>query len=159
MATFNILSASDVIVPITFTGTNAIGPQITMTLPNVLITPSKGIGLISDALTTFELNGEVLIDLTTGSAGTVTTPDGQASPAIENYYDGKGIVTINGRDVGNCSKFDLQVKVKRVDHWSSRFGTKVKDFTFVQEKEAEVSMVLDEFTYDNLLLVLLGEAA
>jgi hypothetical protein len=49
--------------------------------------------------------------------------------------------------------------VKRVDHYSSRFGTKVKDFTFVQEKSAKLTMVLDEFTFDNLLLVLLGVTA
>jgi hypothetical protein len=158
MAEFNILQASDVIVPIVFTGANAIGPQIVMTLPQVLITPNKAIGLISDNLTTMELDGEVLIDLTTGSAGTVVTPDGQTSPAIANYYDGKGIVTINGRDCGNVSKFELHVQVKRVDHFSSRFGTKVKDFTFVQEKEAKVTLTLDEFTFDNLLLVLLGSA-
>jgi hypothetical protein len=156
MAEFNILQASDVIVPIVFTGANAIGPHITMNLPQVLLTPNKAIGLISDSLTTIELDGEVLIDLTTGSAGTVTTPDGQTSPAIANYYDGKGVVTINGRDCGNVSKFDLHVQVKRVDHYSSRFGTKVKDFTFTQEKSATISLVLDEFTYDNLLLVLLG---
>lgn len=158
MAEFNILTASDVIVPIVFTGKNAIGPQITMTLPQVLITPNKAIGLISDSLTTFELDGEVLIDLTTGSAGTVTTPDGQTSPSIANYYDGKGTVTINGRDCGNVSRFDFHASVKRVDHYSSRFGTKVKDFSFIQEKTATVTLTLDEFTFDNLLLVLLGTA-
>ncbi len=159
MAQFNILQASDVIVPIVFTGANSIGPQIIMTLPAVLITPNKPIGLISDSLTTMELDGEVLIDLVTGSAGTVVTPDGQTSPARENYYDGKGVVTIDGRDCGNVSKFDFHADVKRVDHYSSRFGTKVKDFTFVQEKSAKVTLTLDEFTFDNLLLILLGVAA
>lgn len=159
MAQFEILQATDVIVPIVFTGANAIGPQIVMTLPTVLITPNKAIGLISDSLTTIELDGEVLIDLTTGSAGQVVTPDGQSSPAIANYYDGKGIVTINGRDCGNVSKFEFHASVKRVDHYSSRFGTKVKDFSFVQEKNATVTLTLDEFTYDNLLLVLLGKAS
>jgi hypothetical protein len=130
-----------------------------MTLPTVLITPNKAIGLISDSLTTIELDGEVLIDLTTGSAGQVVTPDGQTSPAIANYYDGKGIVQINGRDCGNVSKFEFHAGVKRVDHFSSRFGTKVKDFSFIQEKTATVSLTLDEFTFDNLLLVLLGKAS
>jgi hypothetical protein len=159
MAQFEILQAGDVIVPIKFVGANAIGPQITMVLPQVLITPNKAIGLISDALTTIELDGEVLIDLVTGSAGQVITPDGQTSPAIANYYDGKGVVSINGRDCGNVSKFDFHAQVKRVDHYSSRFGTKVKDFSFIQEKSATVTLTLDEFTYDNLLLVLLGKAS
>lgn len=157
MGTFNILQAPQLIVPIEFTGTNSIGPQITMSLPQVLITPNKGIGLIQDALATIELDGEVLIDNITQSFGTITTPDGQTSPSTGNYYDGKGVVLINGRDCGNVSKFEFQASVKRVDHYSSRFGIKTKDFSFVEEATAKLSMVLDELTFDNLMIVLLGK--
>jgi hypothetical protein len=159
MATFNILQAPQVIVPITFSGTNSVGPHIEMSLPQVLITPNKGVGLIDSALATIDLDGEVLIDNSTLSFGTVTTPDGQTSPSTDNYYDGKGIVTINGRDCGNVSKFEFQATVKRIDHYSSRFGVRTKDFSFVEEATAKVTMTLDEFTFDNLLLVLLGKAA
>lgn len=163
MATMNILQAQQLTGALQFVGSNSVGPQLTIVLPHVLITPgNQAIGLIADQWGEFQLTCEVLVDITTGSFGTITTPDGQTTPNVDNYYVGKGIVSWQGtgdnayRDLGNVSKFELTPDVKTLDHFSSRLGTRTKDKTVVLEKSMKVGLTMDEWTLDNLKLILMG---
>ena len=84
------------------------------------------------------------------------------SPNIGNYYIGKGVISCKllGEsayiDMGNCPTFEFQAKVTQLDHYSSRTGVKVKDFTAVTEISGVLTMVLEEFTARNLGFALLG---
>src|ERR1019366_5055489 len=84
------------------------------------------------------------------------------SPNIGNYYIGKGVISCKllGEsayiDMGNCPTFEFQAKVTQLDHYSSRTGVKVKDFTAVTEISGSLTMVLEEFTARNMGFALLG---
>jgi len=84
------------------------------------------------------------------------------SPNIGNYYIGKGIVSIKllGEskyvDCGNCPQFEFTAKVTQLDHYSSRTGVRVKDFTAVIEIAGSLNIVLEELTARNMGFGLLG---
>ena len=84
------------------------------------------------------------------------------APNIGNYYIGKGIISIKllGEstyvDAGNCPTFEFTAKVTQLDHYSSRTGVKVKDFTAVTEISGTLTMILEEFTARNVGFALLG---
>lgn len=86
----------------------------------------------------------------------------QPSPSILNYYIGKGVISwqpVGGgsyRDLGNCPRFEFDPKVTRLAHYSARLGTKFKDDERITVKEPEVTLLLDEWTQDNLALALIG---
>jgi hypothetical protein len=84
------------------------------------------------------------------------------SPNIGNYYVGKGIVSIKllgesiYTDCGNVPLFEFQAKVTQLDHFSSRTGVRVKDFTAVIEIAGSLTMQLEEMTARNMGFALLG---
>lgn len=84
------------------------------------------------------------------------------SPNIGNYYIGKGVVSIKllGEsqyvDCGNVPLFEFQAKVTQLDHFSSRTGVRVKDFTAVIEIAGSLTMQLEEITARNMGFALLG---
>lgn len=84
------------------------------------------------------------------------------SPNIGNYYIGKGIVSIKllGEpayvDCGNVPQFEFTAKVTQLDHFSSRQGVRVKDFTAVIEIAGSLSIVLEELTARNMGFAFLG---
>src|ERR1035437_9560172 len=84
------------------------------------------------------------------------------SPNIGNYYIGKGIVSIKllGEtkyvDCGNVPVFEFMAKVTQLDHYSSRTGVRVKDFTAVIEIAGSLTMQLEELTARNMGFALLG---
>lgn len=84
------------------------------------------------------------------------------SPNIGNYYIGKGIVSIKllGEsayvDCGNVPVFEFQAKVTQLDHYSSRTGVRVKDFTAVTEIAGSLNIQLEELTARNMGFALLG---
>lgn len=83
------------------------------------------------------------------------------SPDIRNYYVGKGVAafTVTGGssvDLGNCPKLELTPKPEKLEHWSHRVGTRFLDDAIVVAKSAELMVTLDEWTYTNLQLALLG---
>lgn len=84
------------------------------------------------------------------------------SPNIGNYYIGKGIVSIKllGEttfvDCGNVPQFEFLAKVTQLDHFSSRTGVRVKDFTAVIEIAGTLTMQLEELTARNMGFALLG---
>jgi hypothetical protein len=162
--TFNVFGADQILAKVKFTGANAIGPQIEMELTNVMFRPGNPVGLIQDEWGQLHLTGEVLAD-ETGIFGTVTHPDTTlVSPLTDMYYLGKGVVEIQlasdtggtYRDVGNAPTFEFVPAVTTLPHYSSRHGVRVKDLEIIHEKAASLNVILDEFTYDNLLLVFLG---
>lgn len=84
------------------------------------------------------------------------------SPNIGNYFIGKGIVSIKllGEsayvDCGNVPVFEFLAKVTNLDHFSSRQGVRVKDFTAVVELAGTLTMQMEELTARNVGFALLG---
>jgi hypothetical protein len=161
--TFNIFGADQIFAQVKFVSGNAVGPTaMEMELTNVMFRPSAAIGLIHDEWGQLTLAGEVLAD-ETGIFGTFTHPDSTlVSPLVDLYYIGKGIVSIQTtsdvafRDIGNVPTFEFTPNVTTLAHYSSRHGVKIKDLEIIHEKAATLNLVMDEFSYDNLKLVLFG---
>jgi len=161
-ATFDVFSADQFPAKVKFVGGNSVGPQVTMELLNVLLRPANPVAFIGDAWGELHLTGEVLAD-ETGSFGTLTHPDSTlVSPVTTAYYLGKGIVSVQTaadvtyRDVGNVPTFEFVPAVTTLPHYSSRHGVRIKDLEIIHEKAATLNIIMDEFTYDNLKLVLMG---
>jgi hypothetical protein len=86
------------------------------------------------------------------------------SPNVDNYYVGKGVVSVSEdegatwRDVGNVPEFEWTPNIEKLDHFSSRTGVRTKDRSIVTEKSATLRIVMEEFTAENLTMILMGEA-
>jgi hypothetical protein len=88
--------------------------------------------------------------------------DPTPSPDVLNYIVGKGIVSfcVEGTspdqyiDLGNAPSFTYKADVKSLDHFSSRAGTKSKDYSVDTERSATITLTLDEFSVENLKLAL-----
>jgi hypothetical protein len=78
------------------------------------------------------------------------------SPSIYNYHIGKGIVSFKAAgassfvDLGNAPAFVYTPTVTKKEHFSSRGGIKIKDFTAITQVAATVKITLDEITGQNL---------
>jgi hypothetical protein len=85
------------------------------------------------------------------------------SPSVQNYHIGKGIVSFQEDgaadfvDLGNAPEFLWTPKVEKKEHFSSREGVKVKDFTAITQVGATIKLTLDEINPANLGLFTLGE--
>jgi hypothetical protein len=85
-----------------------------------------------------------------------------ASPSIQNYHIGKGIVSFKEDgapafvDLGNAPSFVWTPTTEKKEHFSSREGVKVKDFTAITQVGATVKMTLDEINGENLAIFALG---
>jgi len=165
VGTFNVYAASEVFGAVKFVGANAVGPQLQVDFPKVMFRPASAIGLIQEEWGQLTLTGEVLVD-DTGVFGTLTHPDtGAVSPLTSQYYIGKGIVSIQlegdltYRDIGNVPTFEFTPDIQTLPHFSSRYGVRAKDLEVVTEKNASLNIVMDEFTYDNLMLAFMGAVA
>lgn len=73
-----ILSASEITGAFRFTGTNDVGQQVDVDLPNVSVTPEAGVSLISDEWGRMELTFDILAD-TNGEFGTMTFREANAT--------------------------------------------------------------------------------
>jgi hypothetical protein len=148
-----------------FVGANAIGPNLTVVLNNVMFRSTGRIGFIQEEYGNLQVIGEVLAD-GTGVFGTVTHPDTTAvSPLVSQYYVGKGIVSVRRLtapidaayvDAGDVSLFEFIPAITTLQHYSSRHGVRVKDQEVIREMAATVEMTMSEFTYRNLNLALMG---
>jgi hypothetical protein len=160
---FSVLKADQLVGKVKFVGHNAIGPQITLELLNVMFRPANtAMGVIHDEWGQLEVVGECLVDAT-GIFGTITHPDTTlVSPLTTLYYVGKGIVSIQLTtdvsyvDVGNCPEFQFTPNITLLTHYSSRLGIRSKDLEVIHEKQASVTMRLDEWSYKNLMLAFMG---
>ena len=85
------------------------------------------------------------------------------SPSTDNYYVGKGKISYKAvgeltfREVGNVSSLETAPNISPIEHFSSREGVKKKDMEVVTEKKMPVTMVMDEWTAENLAMMLLGD--
>jgi hypothetical protein len=86
-----------------------------------------------------------------------------AAPSIQNYHIGKGIVSFKEDgagtflDLGNAPSFVWSPTIEKKEHFSSREGVKVKDFTAITQTGATIKMTLDEINVENLAIFTLGE--
>jgi hypothetical protein len=86
-----------------------------------------------------------------------------ASPSIQNYHIGKGIVSFKEDgapdfvDLGNAPSFVWEPTVEKKEHFSSREGVKTKDFTAPTSLGATITIMLDEINSENLAIFTLGE--
>jgi hypothetical protein len=71
-STIDIFSLAEITGALLFVGQNDVGPRTQYYWPNVSITPSGSINLISEEWASMEITAEVLVDPTTGSFGTAT---------------------------------------------------------------------------------------
>lgn len=81
--------------------------------------------------------------------------------SVDNYTIGKGIVSIKVGagsyvDVGNCSVFEFTPVIEKLEHFSSRTGTKLKDKTVILSKSGTLKLTLDEWSDENIALAVLG---
>jgi hypothetical protein len=85
------------------------------------------------------------------------------SPSTDNYYVGKGKISFKAvgeltfRDLGNVSSLETAPNLTTLEHFSSREGVKKKDKEVVTEKKMTVTMVMEEWTAENLAMALLGD--
>ncbi len=85
------------------------------------------------------------------------------SPSTDNYYVGKGKISFKAvgaltfRDLGNVSSLETAPNLTTLEHFSSREGVKKKDKEVVTEKKMTLTMVMDEWTAENLAMALLGD--
>lgn len=86
------------------------------------------------------------------------------SPNTDNYFIGKGVVYWMGdgettwRDLGNVPEFEVSLTLDKLDHFSSREGTRKKDRSIIREQGGTVRMVIEELTARNLELALMSTA-
>lgn len=166
--TLNLLQANQLIGKVKFVGANAIGPDLTVEMTNVMFRPANiAYGFIQDEWGNLQVTGEVLVDPVSGFFGTITHPDTTAvSPLTSQYYIGKGVVSVQilqglatpdaaYRDIGNVPVFEFTPNITVLSHYSSRLGIRSKDLEVIHEKQASVTMHMDEFTFKNLQLALM----
>ena len=167
--TLNVLGADQLTGKVKFVGANAIGPKITMELTNVMFRPANvAFGMIHDEWGNLQVTGEVLVDAATGFFGTITHPDTTlVSPLTSLYYIGKGIVSVQilagitppdsaYRDIGNVPVFEFTPNITVLTHYSSRLGIRSKDLEVIHEKQASLTMHLDEWGFKNLQLAFMA---
>lgn len=83
------------------------------------------------------------------------------SPNVNNYLIGKGNVyfTPEGgvrRHMGNCPEFEIEMEIEELEHFSSMAGTRTKDLTVVLERSATITLTLEEWSKENIALMVLG---
>ena len=84
------------------------------------------------------------------------TPLTVTTPSVSNYHIGKGVVSFKQTgqpsylDLGNSPSFIYTPATTKKEHFSSRQGIKVKDFSALTEVGATVKFTLDEITGTNL---------
>lgn len=88
---------------------------------------------------------------------------GIVAPNVNNLSVGKGFLTFqpNGAasayHLGNCPKFTVTPKITPLPHFSAMAGTKVQDFSIVQQRAGEVTIDMEEQTVNNLALYFQGD--
>lgn len=86
----------------------------------------------------------------------------------EVYFSGQGVVyaatrNTNGtvdadafRDLGNVPALRLTLETDVLEHKESRSGSRLSDLRIVRERTASVTMTLESFTKENLMMLLYG---
>jgi len=88
--------------------------------------------------------------------------------SVDNYAIGKGVLYVaewSGStppsesayiDIGNCPKLDIEPKVEKLPHYSSRSEFKQKDLDPTIQTECTITFDLDEVSDYNLNMFMLG---
>lgn len=82
---------------------------------------------------------------------------------VEEYFVGKGIVTIkpigddDWFDAGNVPELEFTPNIEELAHLSARAGTRIRDRTVIIEKGGDLRIVLEEWTAQNMAIILLGD--
>lgn len=85
------------------------------------------------------------------------------SPDVRNLSVGTGFIEFKPEGagayvhLGNIPNFEFKLKTRTLDHYAPVEGMRVKDYTWTIELEAEIEMVMEEITAQNLKLLLLGD--
>lgn len=80
-----------------------------------------------------------------------------------NYLYGKGRLYFKADggssfiDLGNVPKLEITPEITKVDHFSSRSGTKLKDLSVVTEVKMTCNFDLEEYSADNINIAFLGD--
>jgi hypothetical protein len=82
------------------------------------------------------------------------------------YHSFQGIVSLatagsNGLEeyeVGNCPQLSIELSTETIEHNESWSGQRLTDLRLIKAKKANVKMVLESFSLDNLALGLYGQA-
>ncbi|MEN6306093.1 MAG: hypothetical protein ABFD96_25430 [Armatimonadia bacterium] len=84
------------------------------------------------------------------------------SPSVLNYFIGAGVLSFDAgrtgtfRDLGNAPSFRMKPTLTKVEHNSSRDGSRSVDRTLITGQKIEVTIELEEITPANLALAFLG---
>lgn len=82
---------------------------------------------------------------------------------VDEYGVLKGIVTIQPGmtgtwyDIGNVPEFEFTPTIEELAHFSSRTGVRTKDKTVILEKGGDLRIVMEEWTTQNMALVLMSD--
>jgi hypothetical protein len=84
------------------------------------------------------------------------------APDADNYQVGKGIVSFKPDgaadyiDLGNVAELEYTPNIEKLDHYSSRAGTRTKDKSIVQTRSGTLRILMEELTAQNLSMLLMG---
>lgn len=84
------------------------------------------------------------------------------APDADNYQVGKGIVSFKPDgaadyiDLGNVAELEYTPNIEKLDHYSSRAGTRTKDKSVVQTRSGTLRILMEELTAQNLSMLLMG---
>lgn len=84
------------------------------------------------------------------------------APDADNYQVGKGIVSFKPDgaadyiDLGNVAELEYTPNIEKLDHYSSRAGTRTKDKSIVQTRSGSLRILMEELTAQNLSMLLMG---
>lgn len=85
------------------------------------------------------------------------------SPSVLNYFIGTGVLMwkpsgeATWQDLGNAPSFKTKPTLTKIEHNSSRDGSRSVDRTLINGQKIEVTIELEEITPQNLALAFLGE--
>lgn len=92
-------------------------------------------------------------------------PVTNSSPNVDNYIVGRGkgfwkdAAATAFRDFGNLTEFAVTVEAERLSHYSRRSGIRQRDRSVVVEQRVMLSFTFEEWTAENLAIVLMGTAS
>lgn len=84
---------------------------------------------------------------------------GKGKLSIALWSDNDGPAEGEFTDVGNCPSFEIEPQYERLDHFSSRAGTRVKDKSVITERRYAITFDLDEISAANLAKFFMGEVS
>lgn len=61
-------------------------------------------------------------------------------------------------DLGNCAEFSVKQALTLKEHFTSRGGVKRRDLNLLQDVKFSIPLTLDEYSKENLLLAICGDA-